>query len=437
MPRREASRAIRISLLENLGEYTLMQRSLRARFASCLAVAFVAFVALGGCTGNGGGSGPSGNVIKIGSDLPVSGADASDGIPTQNGVQLAVQVANEQHMIPGFTLQADSLDDAVDGVHNPPQGAKNVQALASDPAVIGIVGPFNSNVAQAEIPLSNALGIALVAPSTTNPTLTKGPEALELRRQNPNEITFFRVCATDDIQGPVGADYAAKTIHLRRAYVVDDNETYGKGVADQWAARFTSDGGTVVGRTHLTPGQTDFHALLTDAAAAHPDVVFYGGTSATGGDQLRKQMFGTSLASVTMFGADGIRNEEFLRIAGPMANDVYATVASVNAAKLPAAQAFLKEYQATFNQPVGSYSASGYVAAMVIIKAAAEAVKANGGKMPSRADVLANIRSAKTFDTIIGSFAFDPDGDPTSKIISVYEARNDAWDFLTQVKFGT
>jgi branched-chain amino acid transport system substrate-binding protein len=415
-----------------------MQRSIRAHFASFAAVTSMFSVILGGCGGSSGGSsGPSGNVIKIGSDLPVSGADASDGIPTQNGVQLAVEVANEQHLIPGFTLEANSLDDAVNGVHNPPQGQKNVQALASDPAVVGIVGPFNSNVAQAEIPTSNALGIALVAPSTTNPTLTKGPQSLELRSQHPDQITFFRVCATDDVQGPVGADYAAKTLHLRRAYIVDDNETYGKGIADQWAARFTSDGGTVLSHQHLTPGQTDFHALLTDTAAANPDVIFYGGTSATGGDQLRKQMSGTPLANVTMFGGDGIRNDEFLKIAGSTANDVYATVASVNAAKLPAAQAFLKKYQSVYHVPVGSYSAAGYVAAMVIINAAAAAVKANGGVMPSRADVLDQIRKAPRFDTIVGSFSFDKDGDPTSKIISIYEARGDVWDFLTQVKFGT
>ncbi len=415
-----------------------MQRSMRARLAPFAAVISACFL-LAACTGSGSGGGQtaSGNVIKIGSDLPVSGADASDGVPTQNGVQLAVKVANDQHLIPGFTLQADSLDDAVNGVHNPPQGAKNVQALASDPAVVGIVGPFNSNVAQAEIPLSNSLGIAIVSPANTNPDLTKGPKALELRKSNPNDVTYFRVCATDDIQGPVGADYAAKTLHLKRAFIIDDNETYGMGVADQWAGRFTADGGTVLAHDHLTPSQTDFHALLTDAAAANPDVIFYGGTSATGGDQLRKQMAGTPLANVAYFGADGIRNEEFLRIAGSMANNVYATVASVNAAKLPAAQAFLKDYQAQFHQPVGSYSASGYVAAMVIINAAAEAVKANGGKMPTRAQVLDQIRKAPKFDTIIGSFGFDANGDPTQKIISIYAARNDAWVFLTQVKFGS
>ncbi|HYK52094.1 MAG TPA: hypothetical protein VEV38_01015, partial [Candidatus Eremiobacteraceae bacterium] len=61
----------------------------------------------------------------------------------------------------------------------------------------------------------------------------------------------------------------------------------------------------------------------------------------------------------------------------------------------------------------------------------------NGGKMPSRADVLDQIRKAPKFDTIIGSFSFDASGDPTSKIISIYEAKSDVWDFLTQVKFGT
>jgi branched-chain amino acid transport system substrate-binding protein len=106
----------------------------------------------------------------------------------------------------------------------------------------------------------------------------------------------------------------------------------------------------------------------------------------------------------------------------------------VNAANLPAAQAFLKEYQAQFHQPVGSYSAAGYVSAMVLIKATAAAIKMNGGKLPTRAQVLDQIRTTPRFDSIMGPFAFDRNGDTTSKIISIYEARNDNWVFLAQVK---
>jgi len=419
-----------------------MQRSIWAHLASYAAVVLTCSVVLGGCSGSNnagsgssGGTAASGTVITIGADLPLSGGDASDGVPTKNGVLLAVKDANDQHLVPGFTIAADPRDDAVNGVHDPNQGNQNVQSLANEPSVLGIVGPFNSNVAQAEIPVSNSLGIALVSPATTNPDLTKGPKALSLRRDHPDTITYFRVCATDDVQGPVGADYAALVLHLRKAYMVDDNETYGKGVADRWAEEFVSDGGTVLGRDHITKGQNDFHALLTRAAALHPDVVFFGGVTANGGGQLRRQMSGSELANVVMFGADGIRNAQFITDAGSTADQVYATVASVNADKIPAAQTFLKEYAKVYNAPVGSYSAAGYVSAMVIIKAIGALVKSNGGKIPSRADVLTQIRSEQKFDTIIGTFAFDENGDTTNKIISIYEAKKGAWSFLTQVLF--
>jgi len=357
-------------------------------------------------------------------------------VPTKHGVELAVIEANKRNLIPGFTLQADILDDAVNGVHNPSQGAKNVQAFASDDAVLGIVGPFNSNVAKAEIPLSNSLGIALISPANTNSDLTKGPSALELRRINPQSITYFRVCATDDIQGPVGADYAYRDRGLRKVYLIDDNETYGRGVADAWGAQFVLDGGQILAHDHITKGQQDFHALLTRAAGANPDVVFFGGVTANGGGLIRKQMSESGIGNVAYFGADGIRNDQFLIDAGAAADNVYATVAAVNASTIPEAKQFLVEYQQQFGVPVGSYSAAGYTSAMVIIESIAKAVKSNGGKMPTRADVLQNLRSTKLFQSIMGPFAFDVNGDTTNRIISVYGTRTGAWVFLTQRKFG-
>jgi branched-chain amino acid transport system substrate-binding protein len=382
------------------------------------------------------GAAPASPVIKIGDDLPLSGGDASDGVPTANGVKLAILDANKRRLIPGYTFSAYILDDAVNGVHSPSQGVKNIQAFAADSAVLGVVGPFNSNVAKSEIPLSNSLGIALISPANTNPDLTQGTLARTLRVTNPDTITYFRVCTTDDIQGPAGADYAAQVVKLKRAYVLDDNETYGKGVADQWAAQFQRDGGAVLGHDHITKGQQDFHALLTRAASLNPDVIFYGGTTSTGGGLVRKQMADSGLGSIAYFGADGIRNDQFLTDAGSAADDSYATVAAVNADKIPAAQAFLKSYQAQFGQPVGSYSASGYVAAMTLIDAIATIMKANGGHVPLREDVLTQLRSGSRHTSIIGEFSFDKDGDTTNKIISIYEVRNGRWVFLTQKNYA-
>src|SRR2546421_5059725 len=122
-----------------------------------------------GSTGNGGGT-PNpvqGNTtIKLASDLPVTGGDASIGKSTENGARLAVEQAQANHVIPGYTLQFDPQDDVgVGGVHDPIKGANNVNALIGDALVSGIVGPFNSNVAQSEMPIANMAPIALISPS--------------------------------------------------------------------------------------------------------------------------------------------------------------------------------------------------------------------------------------------------------------------------------
>ena len=133
-------------------------------------------------------SAAAGNIaVKIGIELPMTGGEAPNGVPTANGVALAVA----KIQVPGFTVTISQQDDAVNGVHNPQQGAKNVTTLANDPAVIGIVGPFNTPVAQAEIPISNADGLMMCSPANTNPVLTKpwgGVDPKSLRPTNPDKI---------------------------------------------------------------------------------------------------------------------------------------------------------------------------------------------------------------------------------------------------------
>jgi branched-chain amino acid transport system substrate-binding protein len=86
--------------------------------------------------------------------------------------------------------------------------------------------------------------------------------------------------------------------------------------------------------------------------------------------------------------------------------------------------------------PVGSYSANGYVAAMTIIEATAAAMKDTSGALPTRAQVLDQLRSGKVHHSIIGDFSFDSSGDTTNKIISIYGVRNGGWVFLSQKNYA-
>lgn len=364
-------------------------------------------------------------VIRIGVDLPMSGGEAPNGVPTNNGILLAIDEANKAGGYNGTMFEEVLKDDAVNGVHDPAQGAKNIQELLADSAVVGIVGNFNSNVGKASIPITNAAGVVQISPSQTNPTLTKPPDALQVRRAHPDQINYFRVCTTDDIQGPVGADFAYKVLKARKVAILDDQETYGKGIADEFEKRFKKLGGTVLSHDGIPKGTQDFHAILTKIKAEGPQLLYFGGVTTTGGGLIRKQMPDVGL-KIPYEGGDGIVEDEFLKVAADAANDSFGTVASVNVERIGAAKAFVDAYKAKYHDSPGAYSANGYVAAKVII----DAVKAGG---PDRAKVRAWVAKLHDYKSIIGTFSFDENGDTTNRIISIYVVREGKWKWVDQI----
>src|SRR5471032_261905 len=385
---------------------------MRSRILALLAAAVLA-----GCSNSSSSSG--GETIKIGVDLPVSGADASIGIPTQHGAELAIDEANKAGFAGGkFTLAASLLDDAVQGKHDPAAGAQNVKTFVADSSVMGMVGPFNSNVATTEIPISNDAGLVQISPSNTNDGLTVGPNAKKLRSSHPDVNTYFRVCTNDTHQGGALAQFAMK-LGYKKAFIVDDNETYGKGLADHFESAYIKFGGTVAGHEHITKNQQDFKALLTKIKSTGPEVVFFGGNTSTGGGLLRRQMGDVGMAKVGYMGGDGISDKEFETTAGTMANGTYFSVAAPDATKLSSARDFVAAYKAKFNTEVGGYSANAYTSTKIIIAAIEKAIAANGGKMPTRADVLKNVAETKNFISPIGDITFDANGDVSNPVLTL------------------
>jgi branched-chain amino acid transport system substrate-binding protein len=390
--------------------------------------ALAAAVTLALLTACSSGGTSSSNVIKIGVDLPLSGADASVGQSTLNGVILAVEQANAGHAMPdGYSVAVDSLDDAVQGVHSPQQGVANVRSFVSDDSVLAMVGPYNSNVAAAQIPVTNAAGLLQIGPSVVSDGLTLGTDAAALRRANPDLNSFFRVCTTDIRQGGAGARFARK-LGWKTAYLVDDNETYGLDLANVFEGDFTKLGGTILGHDHLAAGTQDFKALLIKIAATKPDVIFYGGVTSTGGGMLRKQMSDTGLGKTPMLGGDGIA--DLNTVAGNLADGTYYTVAAPNTDKLATAQAFVDGYKARFHSDVGPYSANAYAAAQVAITAIAAATRAAKG-LPAR-DMVVKQAALTDLPTPIGRIRFDKNGDVRDPVVSLYTFKGGQPSFIAQ-----
>jgi branched-chain amino acid transport system substrate-binding protein len=288
-------------------------------------------------------------------------------------------------------------------------------------------------VARAEIPVTNQADVALVSPTSTSIGLTDDRSgAADLRRANPSVHTFFRTVLRDDLQGAADAEFAIAKLHAKSAYIIDDNESYGLGIADVFARSFARLGGSIVERSHLTSGQQDFIALLTRVQGLHPDLVYYGGVVSTGGPQLRRQMVKLGMTS-TFMGGDGIKEDGFILAAGPAAEGVYCSDGSPNLNAMPSAAQFLKEYAARFpGQQLGTYSANAYVAAQVVIGAIRSLMEKNGGVPPTRAEVVQAIASSVTPGTPLGRVAFTRDGDITTPVVSMWTVKDGKFVFIAQ-----
>lgn len=392
-------------------------------------------------TGTTGTTTTTNTIIKVATELPTSGGDLDIGTSTRNGAQLAVDQANANHTIPNVTLQLVEKDDVgPGGTHDGPTGAANVQALAGDPQVAGIVGPLNSSVALAEMPVANRANIALISPANTNPCLTKRGTAYGCTGTSDyvptvrptNNVTYFRLAATDDHQGPAMANYLYNTLHLKTAYVIDDTEAYGAGLAKYFIQQWKSLGGTVIDdQSHSVKSTTDYTNLLTAAAAKHPDVLYFGGNYSTGGTVIQKQMMTIpGLQHTAYAGGDGMTGStDFYKQILSNNGQFYVTIASPDASKIPAAAQFIKDYKAKFHADLGPYSAQAFDSMNILIQAikkaltttkpAANANDTSGGAAFRQAVI--NALKQTSYDGVTGHTTFDENGDTTNKVFTIYK----------------
>lgn len=334
------------------------------------------------------------NVIKIATVSPLSGGQAGQGESIKLGAQLAIEEAQAKFKALGFDLQIAPQDDQA----TPDVGVAVAKRLINDNDVLGVVGHLNSGVAIPSSEVYKEVNLAMVSPANTNPRVTD--------RGLPN---VSRVCGRDDIQGAVGAEYAVKTLKKSKLFILHDKTAYGQGLADFVKARAEELGATVVSFVGTEEG-SNFQPLIIQMRAQRPDLVYYGGIYDKGA-VLLKQMRERGITA-TFMGGDGLDGADYVRIGGKaVIGSVYTTTAGP-ISTLPRTAEAAKAYKAKFGKDTESYGMYAYDAANVILIAMENAIKANGGKKPTRDQVTAEVRKV-TLKGITGDIAFDSKGDRT------------------------
>ncbi len=397
----------------------------------CLAVA--GFVAgLVGC-GDGKRSG-SGSTIKIVSSLPRTGSAKAQTDTIVNGIKMALDEVGSK--VGDFTIEYLDLDDATAaaGQWTNERELANANEAARDRDVMVYIGTYNSGAAKAAMPILNRAGLLMVSPANTAVGLTKPGmgEAGEPEKFRPTgRITFCRVVPADDLQAPLGAEWAKKH-GIKSVYVLDDNEVYGKGIATLFAERCQDLGIEVLGQDSIDAKAQEFKSLMTKVKGKNPDLLYFGGTTQTKGGQLAKDMTAAGLTCKLMV-PDGCYEQAFIDAAGAAnLNDrCFLTFGGLPPDQQTGrGKKFVEEYRKKYGNDPEAYAIYGYECGLVALEALRKAGKKD------RTAIVEACLSIKDFEGALGKWSFDENGDTTLRRVSVNTVRDGKFAFVEQMGEG-
>jgi len=256
-------------------------------------------------------------------------------------------------------------------------------------------------------------GIAMVSPANTYVCLTQGGpgcDRTEPARYYPSGTrNYVRVVANDGYQGAADAEFA-RSIGVKKVFVLDDNEAYGVGVATNFERAAKSLGIQIAGVGAFDPEVPSYEALYEKIKATGADGVFIGGILGGNGGRLIKAkvaVLGPN-AGVKLIASDGFATQQTISDAGRASRGMYMSVAGEPIDRFQgAARVFATTFSKQYlnGQTVDPSAIYGGEAATVLI----DAIGASNG---SRRDVIKKLFATRIQNGLLGSFSFDANGDP-------------------------
>ncbi|WP_083731119.1 branched-chain amino acid ABC transporter substrate-binding protein [Protofrankia sp. BMG5.30] len=369
-------------------------RTVTAAAAGVLAVALSA----GAC--GGGLSGGRRAQYAIGFQGPLSGADQQFGLDAANGARTAVEQANRSGRLP-FTLRLVTADDS----GSARQAPSAAQTLIDNPDVIAVVGPLSSDAVRASEALYSQAGLLSVSPAATDPRLT-----------GLGFVSFYRMAASDTVQGTATADYVAKALKSRKVFSLDDGSAYGTALSGAFEKELRTQGVAV---THDTVGPTrDYTVEAAKIISGNPDTVFYAGyhqefAPLTGA--LRAGGFSGAVMS-----GDGATGDRFVTEAGAAsAEGAYLIGPCGDPVGDPRAAGFVADYErVTGGVKPGTCSGEAYDATSAVV----EALRALGPE--AGRDAVTQTFASVDIQGVTRRVAFAPNGDIADTVVYVYQVRS-------------
>jgi branched-chain amino acid transport system substrate-binding protein len=341
--------------------------------------------------------------VMLGVVAPFTGDRAAQGQQLANGVQQALDDANQTHFVFDRTFSLRAFDDQ----DSPTAATVSAQFACDDPSIVCTIGHLSGRVTLVALPTYANRGMPLVIPVSTYDPLT--------RRGYGNLV---RMTTKDSMEGQLHARYVKQTVKPAHVASVSLDADYGPDVAAGFDRQIGND--KIDCRAIRLPvAKPDFLGSARGLAADKPDAVFLAGLAS----QLADFVTGLRSAGYTgpLFASQGFFDGATLRIGAP-AEGIVVSTSMPPLQNAPSTQTAVNNFQSRYGQfiPIAAF---GYAAAQIAMQAVRRSLHGD------RASVLRTFGVAQC-DTIVGSFSFASLGDPTDPNLYYYTLRNGKWSYL-------
>jgi branched-chain amino acid transport system substrate-binding protein len=361
----------------------------------------------------------------IASDLPLEGSGRSQTAQMTRAIKF---ILNQHGWKAGkYSLAYQSCDDATAqaGKWDSGKCSANANAYAQNSSVVGVIGTFNSGCAEIIVPILNRASngpIAMVSPANTYVGLTHGGPgtvAGEPGKYYPTgKRNYARVVAADDYQGAADA-VLAKSLGVKKIYILNDKEAYGLGVASNFRNAAKKLGLTVSGFTAWDGKASSYEALAVKIKASGAQGVFLGGLICENGGKLIKDLRNALGKGPKIIAPDGFTPvSATVQESGAASEGAYVSVAGLpNSALKGAGKTFVSAFTKADKRAPDPYSVYAAQAAEVMV----QAIKQSNG---TRADVAKQLFKVNLKGSILGNVSFNANGDVTSNPVTIYVVKS-------------
>ncbi|MFC4411735.1 ABC transporter substrate-binding protein [Chungangia koreensis] len=385
----------------------------RKLFNTLAATALFAGV-LAGC-GTDGGSGASGDTIKIGANLELSGNVASYGTSIYDGVKLAIKEINANGGVNGKKLEPIAVDNKSEAS----EATNGALKLTDQDNVLAIIGAATSGNTVAQVEVANNAETILISPSGT---------ALNVTVNDKGELNpyAFRTTFIDPFQGTVAANFAINELGIKKAAVYQDNASdYAKGLADAFIETFEAAGGEIVADEAYVAKDTDFRSTLTRLKSASPEFIFIPGYYEEVG-LIVKQAREMGI-DVPLMGGDGWDSPTLVELAGAEAlNNTFTTNAYSANDPDEKIQQFVKAFEKEYDKSPDGFNALGYDTVYLLADAIERAGEADAEKVRDA------LEQTKDFKLVTGTVTIDENHNPV-KSATILEYKDGKQEFNSKV----